>query len=169
MTASVQAFCEWLAATPLSTQIQTVAWVIPAVQTIHILSISIVISAAAMVDLRVLGVLSRNQPLAAVARRFLPSIWWTLLVLLLSGSTLIIGEPSRSLDNPAFLLKISMLAAALILTVYFQRGLRLDALFWEKSLGRRVSGRLIAVVSLILWVGIVFAGRWIAYTHVESI
>jgi hypothetical protein len=169
MTPSVHAFCEWLAATPLSTQIQTVAWVIPAVQTIHILSISVVIAAAAMVDLRVLGILSRGEPVAAVARRFLPSIWWTLLVLLLSGSTLIIGEPGRSLDNPAFLLKMSMLVAALVLTLYFQWGLRLDALFWEVSLGRRLGGRLVAAVSLILWVGIIFAGRWIAYINVELI
>ena len=84
----MQAFSDWLAATPLSMQIKTVEWIIPTVQTIHILSISIVMSSAAMVDLRVLGVLSRGQPLADVAHRFVPWIWWTLIVLLLSGSTL---------------------------------------------------------------------------------
>jgi hypothetical protein len=92
----VQAFCEWLAATALSTEIQSVGWIVPALQTIHILSIAIVMSAAAMVDLHVLGILSQSLPLAAVARRFLPWIWWTLIVLLLSGSALIIGEPGRS-------------------------------------------------------------------------
>jgi hypothetical protein len=168
MTYSVQAFCDWLAATPLSMQIKTVGWVIPAVQTIHILSISIVMSAAAMVDLHVLGVLLRRQPLAAVAYRFLPWIWRTLIVLFLSGSTLIIGEPGRSLRNPAFILKMSMLVSVMILTLLFQRGLRRDDRFWENSPGRRIGSRLIAGVSLACWVGIVFAGRWIAYIDADS-
>src|SRR5580693_5523310 len=133
MTSSVQAFSDWLAATPVSMRIQTVEWIIPTVQTIHILSISVVMAAAAMVDLRVLGVLSRGQPLAAVAYRFVPWIWWTLVVLLLSGGTLIIGEPGRSLRNPAFILKMSMLAAVLVLTLLFQRGLRHNDRFWESS------------------------------------
>lgn len=149
-------------------QIKTVDWVIPTVQTVHILSISIVMSAAAMVDLRVLGVLLRGQPLAAVAYRFVPWIWWTLIVLLLSGSTLIIGEPGRSLRNPAFILKMSMLAAVLVLTLIFHRGLRRNDRFWEISSGRRISGRLLAAVSLVFWVGIVFAGRWIAYIDLDS-
>jgi hypothetical protein len=164
----VQAFSEWLAGTPLSVQIKTVEWIIPTVQTIHVLSISIVMSSAAMVDLRVLGMLSRRQPLADVAHRFVPWIWWTLIVLFLSGSTLIIGEPGRSLRNPAFILKMSMLAAVLVLTQIFQRGLRHNDRFWENSPGRRIGGRLIAVFSLVFWVGIVFAGRWIAYIDVDS-
>jgi len=168
MTHSVQAFSEWLAATSLSTLIQNVQWIIPTVQTIHILAIAIVMSSASMIDLRVLGIISRRQPLAAVAQRFLPWIWWTLIILLLSGSALIIGEPERSLGNPAFILKMSMLFTVLLLTVAFQRGLRRDAQYWENSPGRRIGGRLIAAVSLGLWIGIVFAGRWIAYLHVDS-
>lgn len=168
MPTSVQAFSDWLAATPLSTQIKAVDWIIPTVQTIHILSISIVTSAAAMVDLRVLGVLSRRQPLAEIAYRFVPWIWWTLIVLAVSGGTLIIGEPGRSLGNPAFVAKMSMLAAVLVLTLLFQRGLRHDERYWDSSAGRRLGGRLIAGVSLIIWAGIVFAGRWIAYIDVDS-
>jgi hypothetical protein len=88
--------------------------------------------------------------------------------LLLSGSALIIGEPERSLRNPAFILKMSMLCTVLVLTLAFQRGLRRDARYWEKSPRRRISGLLIAAVSLGLWVGIVFAGRWIAYIDLGS-
>jgi hypothetical protein len=63
---------------------------------------------------------------------------------------------------------MSMLCTVLVLTLAFQRGLRRDAQFWGKSPGRRVGGRLIAAVSLGLWVGIVFAGRWIAYIYAGS-
>jgi hypothetical protein len=166
---SVTAFIDWLAATPLSTMIQTVPWVIPTVQTIHILAIAVVMSSVFMLDLRILGIVSRSQPLAAIAQRFLPWMWWTLIVLLLSGSTLIIGEPGRSLKNPAFILKMSMLLTVLILTGAFQRGLGRDAAFWDRTVRRRIGARLLAGFSLVLWIGIVFAGRWIAYIVVDSI
>jgi len=168
MNPSVQAFTDWLAATPLSLLIQKILWIIPTVQTIHILSIAIVLSSVVMINLRILGFISRTQALIAVERRFQPWVWWTLIVLLLSGSVLIIGEPARALSNPAFILKMSMLATALILMVCFQRGLRRDDRFWEKTPGRRVGARVLAGVSLLLWIGIVFAGRWIAYINVDS-
>ena len=168
MSGSVQAFSDWLAATPASAEIQNVTWVIPPVQTLHILAISIVMSSALLIDLRVLGVISRVQPIATVVHRFLPWIWCTLVVLLLSGSTLIIGEPGRSLQNPAFVAKMSMLVIVILLTLSFQLGLRRDAHFWETSPGRRIGGKLIAAITLLLWVAIVFAGRWIAYIDVDS-
>jgi hypothetical protein len=168
VTPSVQAFCDWLSTTSLSTQLATVAWLIPAIQTIHILSLATLTSAAAMVDLHVLGLLHRGQPLAAVAHRFLPWIWWPLLVLLVTGCTLIVGEPARSLRNPAFVAKMLMLAGVLLLTLVFQRGLRRDARFWEDSSTRRLGGRLVAGASLVLWIGIVFAGRWIAYMDIDA-
>lgn len=168
MNQSVKAFSDWLSTTPFSMQIQTIDWVIPTVQTVHILSIALVTSSAAMVDLHVLGVLSQSQQLAPVTRRFLPWIWWTLPILLLSGAILIIGEPGRSLGNPAFILKMSMLAAVLIVTLIFQKGVSRDERYWGSSTRRRISGRVLAASSLILWVGIVFAGRWIAYVDLGA-
>jgi uncharacterized membrane protein SirB2 len=169
MSTSIREFSNWLAATPASAEIQNVSWIIPTVQTIHILSIAIVMSSVLLIDLRVLGVISRAQGIDAVARRFLPWIWFTLIVLALSGGTLIVGEPGRSLQNPAFIAKMSMLVAVIVLTLSFQRGLRRDAHFWDVSRGRRLGGKLLAGVSLSLWVGIVFAGRWIAYIDVDAV
>ncbi len=162
---SLHAFCEWLAQTPLSLMIQNVSWIIPAVQSIHILCIAIVISAVFMVDLRLLGVLGRDQPTAAYTSRFLTWIWPTLVVLLLTGSILITGEPARSLENPAFQTKMVLLILAMATTAVLQRPTLKDPAFWELSTGRRISAGALAVLSLALWVGIVFAGRWIAYMN----
>ncbi len=87
-------------------------------------------------------------------------------MLALSGAVLIIGEPSRSLENPAFQLKMSLLILGMVTTFVLQRPLRHDAAYWELSSGRKVAARLIAVVSILLWVGIIFCGRWIAYMNV---
>ena len=157
---------KWLAATSLSHTIQTNGWVIPTLQTIHILSVAVLFSSAILVDLRFYRALQRDVPLAEVARRFLPTIWPVLLILLITGSLLIIGEPRRSLLNNAFYLKMALLAVAVLLTLALQWSLRVAPEFWERDRRRRIAGQLAATVSILVWCGILFAGRWIAYTQV---
>jgi hypothetical protein len=156
-------FCSWLEQTPLSQTIQSTPWIVPTVQTAHILSIAAVLSSVLMIDLRLMGFLGRDQPLARVSQRFRPVIWWALPVLLATGAVMIIGEPARSLANPVFQLKMALLIAAVIATLSYQVPLGRNPAFWELSAGRRGTAQGIAVLSLLLWAGIVFAGRWIAY------
>lgn len=163
--AALSEFSKWLAATPLSHTIQTTKWVIPALQTIHILSVAVVFSSAVLVDLRLWRLLNRDMPLPEMARRFLPTIWPVLLVLLVTGSLLIIGEPRRSLLNSTFYLKMALLAVAIVLTAWLQWSLSSSPNFWDKDRGRRMAGQLAATLSILVWCGILFAGRWIAYTQ----
>ncbi len=162
---ALDSFCTWLEATALSRTIQTVEWIIPAVQTVHILAVASVVTSVLMLDLRLIGWGARDLSMAAVARRFLPFVWWSLPVLLASGATLIVGEPARALENPVFWLKMGLLAAATGITLASQLPLRRHAAFWESSAGRRRAARLLAAASLAAWVAIVFAGRWIAYVQ----
>src|SRR4029077_11098335 len=87
---------KWLAATSLSHTIQTVGWVIPALQTIHILCVAVLFSSAVLVDLRIWRLLQHDVPLLDIGRRF--------------------GEPRRSLLNGTFSIKMALLAFALVLT-----------------------------------------------------
>jgi hypothetical protein len=163
MLATLHTFAEWLAGTELSNTIQNVSWIIPTVQTINIVCVAIVISGVFLVDMRILGVFAPSQSVAALSERFLTWIWWTILVLLVTGTLLIIGEPTRSITNPAFGVKMLMLLIVAGLTRIIQRPLATDAGYWDATGGRRAALKGIAVASLILWSCIVFAGRWIAY------
>jgi uncharacterized membrane protein len=156
---------KWLAATQLSHTIQTTTWIIPSLQTIHILSVAAVFSSAILVDLRIWRLLQRDEPLPDVARRFLPTIWPVLLILLVTGSLLIVGEPRRSLVNATFYLKMALLAVAIVLTAGLQRSISSSPNGWDATRGRRIAGRFAAAVSILVWCGILFAGRWIAYTQ----
>ncbi|HVO45676.1 MAG TPA: DUF6644 family protein [Steroidobacteraceae bacterium] len=158
-------FCSWLEHTPLSQTLQNTEWIIPAVQTVHILSVAAVMSSVVMIDLRLLGISGRDQAIRAVAGRFLPYVWWPLPILLASGALLIVAEPARALENPVFIIKMSLLVLAAVLTLACQIPLRRDATYWEHSPARRRTARLIAVLSLPVWIAIVFAGRWIAYVQ----
>lgn len=152
--------CLWIDHTALSEWIKETAWVVPTVQTIHILAIAVVASSALMLDLRLIGVFWANRPLQAVKARFLPLIWWPLLLLLFTGIIMITAEPARSLKNPAFQLKMLLLLAALTVTWLFQVLHRRKAGFGDASRGTAVT---LAIVSIALWSSIIFAGRWIAY------
>jgi hypothetical protein len=158
-------FSKWLAATEVSHLIQTTTWIIPTLQIIHILCVAAVFSAAILVDLRIWRLIERDEPLPDMARRFLPTIWPVLLILLVTGSLLIVGEPRRSLLNSTFYLKMALLAVAILLTAGLQRSLSSSPDFWDKDRWRRMAGRFAATVSILVWCGILFAGRWIAYTQ----
>jgi putative copper export protein len=156
---------KWLAATPLSHTIQTTSWIIPTIQIIHILGVAVLFSSAVLVDLRIWRLLEPDIPLTQVARRFLPPIWPVLLILLITGSLLIIGEPRRSLLNSTFYLKMALLAVAIMLTAGLQRSISSSPNSWDKDRRRRLVARFAATASIAVWCGILFAGRWIAYTQ----
>lgn len=141
MLETIRHFGDWLAATPLSATIQNITWIIPAVQTIHILCVALVMAAVFIVDLRILGVLARTQALAVLTYRYLTWIWYLLPILFLTGAILIVGEPARSLLNPAFGAKMLMLIVAALLTLSVQRPLRHAADFWERSARRTAVAR----------------------------
>ena len=156
----INEFATWLASTRANDVVQNTSWIIPVVQSVHILCIAIVVTSVAMLDLRLLGIAGRRQSLADTGRRFLPWIWCALVLLALTGSVLIIGEPARELQSDIFWLKMTLVACAIALTAVFNVVLNQGATFWERN---RVIAVLTGVVSLGLWLSILAAGRWIAY------
>jgi hypothetical protein len=133
---SLDAFCDRLSQSAVSQAIQTTEWVIPAVQTVHILAVAAVVSSILLVNLRLIGVHGRNQPVATVMARYIPIVWYGLPILLATGMTLA-----------------------------YQIPLRRDNRFWDCSSSRRRLAQLLACLSIPLWAAIVFAGRWIAYVQ----
>ena len=160
-------FAQWLSDTPPSRFIQDVLWIIPAVQTVHILAIAIVLSSVAMIELRLFGLVGRNTPVAQTAGRFLPWLWWGTLALAVTGVILITGEPGRALTNPAFQLKMALLVVAVLVTLAFHRSVRKRSALWSGSSRSLGAIRAAALATLLLWFSVAVAGRWIAYAVVS--
>jgi hypothetical protein len=158
----IHEFSTWLAGTPPSQLIQNNFWVIPTVQSVHILAICAVIASALLVNLRLVGFVGRADPVAGFARRYLPWTWTALVVLLLTGMILIVGEPDRTLGNTVFWSKIALVAAGVVLSLAFAVPIRKNPSFWEGQ-GQAVPAKLLGAVSLAVWVAVIFCGRWIAY------
>ena len=162
-TGLIQRFCDWLAATALSQLFAGLDWFVPVVQTVHILSIAVVVTTLGMLDFRLLNLTRSGPPLPVLAQSFLPWTWRALGVLLVTGILLTITEPTRELMNYSFRLKMVMVLMLVIMTLAFQVALTKDPEYWSSSgRGRRLGGA-IGLLSLLLCVAIVAAGRLIAY------
>lgn len=136
----------------------------PIIQTVHILGIAAVMGSVVMINLRMLGVALPSQSLAEMNRRLSPWLWWALASNLFSGGFFLFARPFRYFDNPVFLWKLAFLVPAIFISLIVWR-LNKNEGFWARSLQHKISGKLLALASLGLWLMTAMAGRWIAYAE----
>ena len=154
-------FADWLQATSLSNTIQSVSWVIPLLQSIHILMIGVVFVSTLMIALRVLGSMRADQPFALVWRRFAPWMWTGLCVMAATGLLLVIGEPVREFTALSFWLKLLLIAIAIASTGLYGRSLRPVAAVAPTQFP--LPAKAASVLIVVVWLTIIFLGRAIAY------
>jgi hypothetical protein len=126
----------------------------------HILGIGMLVGAILPLDLRLAG-LFRSFPLQVLAPFLSRAAACGLLLALLTGAWLFSVKPAEYVDNTAFLIKMGVLACALV-NVVLQHGNR----HYRQALaGGPVHGvvKILAAVSAVLWVAVLVAGRWIGF------
>ncbi len=107
----MRAFALWLSATSPSVFIQEHnTWAIPAIQSVHIVGIAMVMGSVLMIDLRILGWTWTDQTLRQTTQRFGPWLTGSLWLLLATGALMVIGEPERELVTFSFWLKMTLVA-----------------------------------------------------------
>lgn len=139
-------------------------WAIPIMQIIHILAIAGSFSAVLMLNMRIFN-FAGHATLAETSRRYTKVLWWALAIVIASGVAMLFGDTVRNLLNAIFWIKMILVVTAILVTLAF-----------TKSLGRRtatangIGGEVVgggtkgtAVFLIILWIAIMFCGRWIAY------
>jgi hypothetical protein len=159
-------FAEWLTQTsPSHTFRVHESWLIPGVQSIHIIGIAVVIGSLLMVVLRILGWAGTDQTLRQTADRFGPWMVGALCLQLVTGIVMIIAEPVRELVNFSFWTKMVFLAVGTVLSGIFLLALpnhekRLEALVNRRSI------KSLAILTFLIFLSIIVLGRLIAYDHV---
>jgi hypothetical protein len=160
--AVVSAFCDWLAATPLSVAFQSNAWFVPLVQTVHILSVATFLITVFVIGLRLIRRPTEPHALAGLVSGSMPRIWIALAVLLFTGVLLTITEPARELLNWAFRVKMILVVVLSVLLRLLQNRARGSRGGGDVLYGR-VCARVMGVVLFLIGTAVVTAGRWIAY------
>jgi hypothetical protein len=151
---------DWLTGSWLNLALAGHDWVVPAVQTVHILSVAVVLSGVLLINLRVVGWVERSQPVAAVIARFLAPVTIAVIVLLVTGILQIASEPNRAIFRAIFWWKMGLLLAAYGLTLA-QRPVFVRSEC--EAITARPINKLVALIALALWIAVIVAGRWIAY------
>ena len=133
-------------------------WAYPMILTMHTVGLGIVVGAAVIVDLRLLGV-GPAIPLEEIKRVF-PIFWVGFFINLVSGVMLFISEAEDKATQPVFLLKLGLIAIGVAVTARIRR-----VLFSSGSMPMLAAStvRRLAVSSLFVWGGAIVAGRLMAY------
>jgi hypothetical protein len=155
--------CQWLDSTRLNAAMRTSNWFFPAFDTIHTLGIVLVAGTIMLVDLRLLGLSLRSEPVAAVVKRIVP---WTLrgfALMFVTGALLFSSEAVKLYYSPAFRIKLALLALAGLNALIFHLTIYRDAANWDPAAAAPLRARLAGLLSLAFWIGIITAGRAIAY------
>jgi hypothetical protein len=152
----------WLEQTAPAVWARESMWGYPALEVAHILGFTILVGAAVMFDLRLLG-FARALPIAATAHHLLRWSRWSLLLVVPSGIALFAANASATWGNAAFQVKLLLLAFAGINALVFHLRSRSTIAQWELHRPLPVSARISAILSLALWTGVITCGRLIAY------
>ena len=133
----------------------------PTIVTVHNIAMGFLAGGSIAIDLRLLGFASQIplQPMA----RFVSLLWLCFAVIAVTGSLLLTAYPTKALTNPLFYFKLCLVALAVWL-VYRIGNVVLRAPEIDRNT-LPANGRLIAMASLIVWLSLIAAGRFLGYTH----
>jgi hypothetical protein len=146
----------WLDHSALATLIRNSTWAFAALEVIHLLGLTLLLGSIAVLDLRLLGGGLKDQTVSEIALDTSP---WTMIGLgtvTVTGIIMAVAEANRLYESEPFFIKMVLFVLAVILTFTFHRGLTKS----EPSAGAAFRG---GIISLLLWFGVGFAGRAIAF------
>jgi uncharacterized protein YacL len=157
------AFFEWLADSPWSIDLHESQYAYSIIESIHVWTMAVFFGSVVMFDLRLLGLTMRKVPASEVLERLLPLTIAAFVIMVISGTLLFYAIPLRSYQNIFFRFKMLLLVLAGLNVWIFH------ARVYPKVVGGDVEGvlpraaKVAGGFSLVLWIGVVFSGRMIAY------
>jgi len=149
-------------ATGLGRFMREALWAYPAVETVHIVGLALLFGSIAIVDLRLLGA-GRRIPAAALVGYAVP---WSLLgfvVAACSGLLMFTAHAGEYLEQPVFLLKMTLILLAGTNAALLRVGVVQRASAWAADAVPPTRVRVAAALSLALWIGVIACGRLLAY------
>ena len=157
---SLLAFFQWCYQTQLAETIRDSTFLFPAIEAVHLLGLGVVAGAVLVVELRLLGFGMDRQPLAKLAADAEPWLFGGILLMFVSGIPLFMSESIKAYYSFPFWVKM----ASLLLVLLYTFTLRRRVTGSENILGLPRRRRLLAAMSLMLWFGVAWGGRWIGFS-----
>jgi hypothetical protein len=156
-------FLLWLHDTQFSTMMRESLWAEPIAETVHVLTLTLFLGFAVLLDLRLLGVAMRRRPMSQVLAQLNPWLLGGFAVMIVTGVLLFCGDPVAFYSTMFFKVKMILLIFAGLNVLIFNNTIGRRVAAWDLVPTTPVGAKVAAIVSLVLWVLIVAAGRGIAY------
>lgn len=148
---------------PFAVAIAESTWLFPFFETLHVLFLTVVVGSVALMDLRLLGIGSRDRTITELTRAVLPWTWTCFACAFTFGSLLFSSKAATYYENVPFRIKMVCLLLAAVNMLVFHLVTERDVATWDS--GRPpLSARLAGGISIALWIVIVATGRWIGFT-----
>ncbi len=147
---------------PLAQEIGATWW-FPLVNSLHVVSISFVLGAIFMLDLRLMGVAARSNAITDMVRDLVPWALAAFVIAVITGLGLFITRAYAHMHNPAFLWKLALMALAGLNMAVFHLRIYRHVWRWDTSMAVPAHARLAGVLSLLLWSGVMLSGRWVGH------
>jgi hypothetical protein len=157
---SLLPFFQWCYQTPIGEGIRESTWLFPVIEAFHLIGLGLTAGAVLIVDLRLLGVGLSKQPVAQLAAGAEPWLLGSLTLMASSGIPLFLSEAIKCYYSFPFWVKMTSLFLAVLFTFTVRRRVTRTGLIFERPL----PGRLTALISLGLWFGVAWGGRWIGFS-----
>ncbi len=156
---SLLAFFEWCETTTIGTTVRDSIWLFPVIESVHLLALALLGGTVLVVDLRMLGLGMRGRTVSQVARYVQPRLIGCVAAMIATGVPLFLSEPIKCYYSPPFWYKMMFLALAILFTFTVRRRVAAAA---DANTGL-LREKLVALISLGLWLSVGFSGRWIAF------
>jgi uncharacterized protein DUF6644 len=153
-------FFQWCYNTPIGETIRNSNWLFAIIEAFHLIGLGLLGGAVLIVDLRLLGVGLRKQPAAQLWAAARPWLLGSVILLFASGIPLFLSEAIKCLYSFAFWIKMASLFLVLLFTFTFLRRVVQSA----PTADRPLLARSTALISLVLWFGVAWGGRWIGFS-----
>jgi hypothetical protein len=139
-------------------------WLFPIVEIVHVISLALVFGSILMVDLRLLGVSSRDSAVSRLTDEMLPWTWSSFAVAVISGTLMFMSKAHVYWGNTQFRWKFLLMFLAGVNMLAFHFGVYRRVAEWDRTLPPPTAARIAGGLSVALWVGVIFFGRWIGFT-----
>lgn len=157
-------FTELLQHSSLGSLVASGPWVFPIIETIHVLSLATVFGSIAILDLRLLGITSRDGTVSAISHEVLPLTWLAFAIAALSGTLLFMSNASAYAANLQFRLKLLFMVLAGVNMLVFHLGAYRRLPQWDRMSPPPRAARIAGALSILLWLAVIVLGRWTGYT-----
>jgi Family of unknown function (DUF6644) len=161
---SILHFAQWLQETPISVSIRESILTFPLLEGGHLLGISVSAGTIAISDLRMMGLIFKKESASDVFHQLIP---WTsagFVMMIITGTLLLISEPVKCYDSVWFRLKVLFLfLAGLNVLIFHSSKIYRSIHEWEWAPDPPRAAKLAGWISLISWAIVIIAGRTTAY------